>query len=362
VVPANTFADVDSGDVQTLSATLANGTPLPSWLTFNPESRTFSGIPANPDAGVITLKLTATDIMGATVSTNFDLTVTAVAPPATPVVAPPVDTQTNTAPSTTTAAVMLSPVDPNAAIPAPGLAAGAASAVTPIAEVGVGTGLPLLRTSNPTTEARTVLTTSSDSLSRPASTTNTVTAVLTSNGPGAIQIAVIAADKPALLIFKGVPDQSVDRGAAINFAVPADAFAHTDATAVVRFKATVVGDRSGSEQPLPSWLRFDPVSGKFSGELPRNVDASISIRVVARDAEGREVATVFHIKLGEKGAAPDKVVPKPQSEFDEFDPHGKRLAKARVLPVGRASLSEQIRLAHRHPAASERLATSRRVG
>jgi hypothetical protein len=173
---------------------------------------------------------------------------------------------------------------------------------------------------------------------------------------------VIAADKPALLIFKGVPDQSVDRGAAINFAVPADAFAHTDATAVVRFKATVVGDRSGSEQPLPSWLRFDPVSGKFSGELPRNVDASISIRVVARDAEGREVATVFHIKLGEKGAAPDKVVPKPQSEFDEFDPHGKRLAKARVLPVGRASLSEQIRLAHRHPAASERLATSRRVG
>ena len=35
-IPANTFADVDTGDTLTLAATLANGDPLPGWLSFSP--------------------------------------------------------------------------------------------------------------------------------------------------------------------------------------------------------------------------------------------------------------------------------------------------------------------------------------
>ncbi|MFO1359056.1 putative Ig domain-containing protein [Plasticicumulans sp.] len=46
---SGTFADVDAGDVLTYSATLANGDPLPTWLTFNAATRTFSGTPANGD-------------------------------------------------------------------------------------------------------------------------------------------------------------------------------------------------------------------------------------------------------------------------------------------------------------------------
>ncbi|WP_323641197.1 putative Ig domain-containing protein, partial [Pectobacterium polonicum] len=42
-VPAGTFTDPDVGDTLTLSATLANGSPLPSWLTFNATTGTFSG-------------------------------------------------------------------------------------------------------------------------------------------------------------------------------------------------------------------------------------------------------------------------------------------------------------------------------
>src|SRR3712207_6866715 len=34
VVPANTFSDADNDDL-TLTATLANGNALPTWLTFN---------------------------------------------------------------------------------------------------------------------------------------------------------------------------------------------------------------------------------------------------------------------------------------------------------------------------------------
>ena len=43
-LPANTFSDAD-GDALTYSASLGNGSALPSWLTFNAATRTFSGTP-----------------------------------------------------------------------------------------------------------------------------------------------------------------------------------------------------------------------------------------------------------------------------------------------------------------------------
>ena len=52
VVPANTFADEDAGDLLTLSASLADGTALPSWLTFDEATRTFSGTPDDAQVGV----------------------------------------------------------------------------------------------------------------------------------------------------------------------------------------------------------------------------------------------------------------------------------------------------------------------
>ncbi|MBI0432194.1 putative Ig domain-containing protein, partial [Pectobacterium parmentieri] len=69
-----TFIDPD-GDTLTLSATLADGSPLPSWITFNPATGTFSGTPGNGDVGNLTIKVTAND-GDASVSTTFSLTVT----------------------------------------------------------------------------------------------------------------------------------------------------------------------------------------------------------------------------------------------------------------------------------------------
>jgi len=74
-IPANTFVDVDLNDSLTYSATLSNGDALPSWLNFNPTTRTFSGTPAYKDVGNLNLKVTATDKPGASVSTNFTLQV-----------------------------------------------------------------------------------------------------------------------------------------------------------------------------------------------------------------------------------------------------------------------------------------------
>ncbi len=40
-----TDADTDHGDSLTISATLEDGSPLPGWLTFDPETLAFAGTP-----------------------------------------------------------------------------------------------------------------------------------------------------------------------------------------------------------------------------------------------------------------------------------------------------------------------------
>jgi VCBS repeat-containing protein len=75
-LPSNTFVDVDSG-ILTLSATLANGSSLPGWIVFDPVLRTFSGTPPVDFAGVLDIKVSASDGMLAA-SDHFLLTVTGI--------------------------------------------------------------------------------------------------------------------------------------------------------------------------------------------------------------------------------------------------------------------------------------------
>ncbi|WGT63742.1 putative Ig domain-containing protein [Variovorax paradoxus] len=77
VVPEEAFQDADPSDTLELTAALANGDPLPSWLSFDAETRTFSGIPATSDVGNLGLRITATDTAGATASQDFELSVAA---------------------------------------------------------------------------------------------------------------------------------------------------------------------------------------------------------------------------------------------------------------------------------------------
>jgi trimeric autotransporter adhesin len=74
-IAADAFADVD-GDALTLAASLGNGAALPSWLQFDASTRTFSGTPS--EAGITSIRVTATDASGASVADEFDLTVGAV--------------------------------------------------------------------------------------------------------------------------------------------------------------------------------------------------------------------------------------------------------------------------------------------
>ncbi len=73
IVPADTFVDDDGTDTLTIRATSANNVPLPSWLKFDPHTKTLSGTPPEPSTYLITI--TATDPAHAFAASTFSLTV-----------------------------------------------------------------------------------------------------------------------------------------------------------------------------------------------------------------------------------------------------------------------------------------------
>ncbi len=70
--PANTFNDAD-GHALTYTATDSDDNTLPSWLTFTAADRSFAGTPSS--TGTVSVKVTADDSNGGTVSDTFDITI-----------------------------------------------------------------------------------------------------------------------------------------------------------------------------------------------------------------------------------------------------------------------------------------------
>src|SRR5207245_2449055 len=78
-VAADTFRDIDAGDALAFSAGRFGGGALPSWLSFAPATRTFSGSPKAGDIGVSGVEVRATDGAGAAAAADFALIVSAAA-------------------------------------------------------------------------------------------------------------------------------------------------------------------------------------------------------------------------------------------------------------------------------------------
>lgn len=74
-VEENTFTDIDAGDVLTITSELVTGESLPTWLSFDANTQTYSGTPENEDVGTYNVRLTATDIAGESASIDFELEV-----------------------------------------------------------------------------------------------------------------------------------------------------------------------------------------------------------------------------------------------------------------------------------------------
>ena len=127
---------------------------------------------------------------------------------------------------------------------------------------------------------------------------------------------VIEAPAPALMLYRGITDQFVESSRPTTFALPADAFAHSRADAVLTLTARLTDGR-----PLPGWVVFDAQAGVFRASPPADFRGELEIQVSARDAEGREATANFRFFIGD----------------------------GKPAPQGRNSLSEQIRLAAKRP-------------
>ena len=74
-IPSGAFTDIDTGDTLTYAATKADGTALPSWMTFNATTRNLSGTPTSTNVGALDITITATDNSGATAQDTLTITV-----------------------------------------------------------------------------------------------------------------------------------------------------------------------------------------------------------------------------------------------------------------------------------------------
>ncbi|WP_217474757.1 VCBS domain-containing protein [Stutzerimonas stutzeri] len=111
------------------------------------------------------------------------------------------------------------------------------------------------------------------------------------------QVVVIEAPQPRLSLYRGVSDQYADAGTETSFAVPYDAFAHSDPNERIILSAGLANG-----QGLPGWVRFDAQSGKFEIEAPAGYRGDLMVKVVARDSQGREATLLFRFTVGDRKA------------------------------------------------------------
>ncbi|MGL5081689.1 MAG: choice-of-anchor Y domain-containing protein, partial [Microcoleaceae cyanobacterium] len=277
VVPAGTFDDVDTGDILTLSAA-----GLPTWLTFDPVSQTFSGTPANADGGVTTtITVTATDALGATVSDDFDLQVD------NPVVNdPPIANNdsgtgfiTNQNALFTTGNVLANDTDPeNDTLSVTGFNdSGTQGIVTNNAngtfDYDPDTQFNFLPEGVDGTDSFTY--TIQDSAGNPGVAAATVT--ITVEGLN---------DAPTVALPLNA--QSATPTTPFSFVVPAGTFDDVDTGDVLTLSAA----------GLPTWLTFNPAAQTFSG-TPANADGGVTttITVTATDILGATVSDDFDLQV-----------------------------------------------------------------
>ena len=284
VVPANTFSDVDAGDTLNYSATLSGGGALPTWLTFNAATQTFSGTPTNGDVGAIDVEVTVTDSGSLTVSDTFTLNVT----------------NMNNVPTVTNAIVDQS-VDEdtlyNFTLPANTFSdIDAGDSITYSAMLAGGAALPSWLVFNPGLQAFSGAPTNDEVGSIDIEVTATDGGGLTTTDTFTL---TVSNTNDAPILDNVVADQVATEDTAFTFVVPANTFSDPDVGDTLTYSATLVGGAA-----LPSWLTFNAATQTFSGTPTNDEVGNIDVEVVATDSGILSASDVFTLTVNNTNDAP----------------------------------------------------------
>jgi VCBS repeat-containing protein len=285
MLPADSFRDVDVGDVLGYTATLDNGEALPDWLSFDAQTRTFSGTPVNGEVGSLRLRVTATDLAGETASQVFPLEVV----------------NTNDAPTiglVLTAHTVIEDAAFTYVLPEEAFVdADVGDRLTYTATLANGDALPAWLHLDGQTGAVSG-TPGNDNVGE----LQVVVKATDRVGASASQtfVFVVANTNDAPQVSVTLTDQQATEDAPFVFTVPEDVFRDVDAGDVLTLSAT---QADGSA--LPAWLSFDAATRTFSG-LPANGDVgSVSLRLTATDLAGAQAGQTFTVGVVNVNDAPE---------------------------------------------------------
>lgn len=277
VLPSGSFSDVDNAAL-TLSAVQSNGVPLPTWLSFDAATRTFSGTPPQDFNGFVDVRVIASD--GAlSASDDFRLTITPVNDA--PVLLQPLAAITSPEDQALSAVLpqgAFGDVDGDTLSYSATLANGSPLPTWLQLAAGTFTGTP---PSNFNGSLDLLVSASDGQLSTSAALRLTVTPVN---------------DAPVLSI--ALPDHTVSAGTAIDWPIPAGSFSDVDGDRLA-LTATLANGTA-----LPNWLTFD--GQHFTGTVPAGFTGILDVKVTASDGS-LSVSDIFQIAAVSGNHAPDAV-------------------------------------------------------
>ncbi len=266
VFTASTFSDGDS-DTLTYSAQLNGGGGLPSWLSFTSGTRTFSGVPASGDQGVLGIDVTANDGFGGSVTGNFIITVNNQVP----TLQTPIGTQT------AASALLFQFV-----VPGDTFFDADSDPLTLSASSAGGGALPewLSFTRETATFSGT-----------PSVRGNHAIELAATDGFGGQVTETFELTVPNTppIIANPYSNQDVALNTPFSFSLPGNTFFDQDGDTLMHFA------RLQDNNPLPAWLSFTPETLTFSG-TPL-VRESHFIAVYTEDGVGGNVTLLFSLRV-----------------------------------------------------------------
>jgi Ca2+-binding RTX toxin-like protein len=302
-IAADTFVDPDGGAVW-YELALADGGPLPAWLSFDSNAMTLSGTPGDPDTGSLELRLTAIDSIGQAAFVDYTLNVADTNHAPILVQVPNEQSAAEASPFS-----MTIPLDTFVDIDGDLLGYSLELADGPLPAWLHFDSASMTLSGTPghaDTGSMQLRLTATDSEGAAVSAQFTLTVVDVNQAPVLVAVP---------------PEQLVTDASFFSIAVPASGFADRDGDVLYYTLALADG-------PLPAWLSFDRASMTLSGTPADANTGSLQLRLTATDSGGKSVSVEYALNVADINQAPVLVAVPPRQFVTEASPF------SITIPVG----------------------------